>query len=151
MNERQLPDFLDPIEWNLVARASYTAPETPTPYLNRLPLRSYLIQNSHALIFGLESQSARSNWDTGAWCYQLIPFLPSSTSNFPAAVQAGGHRLRLRRLNFVMFQRLSDQWVLEVQFPYWLNDVSVEIWRYDGRDIDLFQRSDEIAAAIAAG
>lgn len=151
MNERQLPDFLDSIEWNLVRRETLTAPETPTPYLNRLPLRSYLIQDSHALIIGLSSDSARSNWDTGAWCYPLIPFLPSSTSNFPAAVQAGGHRLRLRRLNFVMFQRLSPQWILEMQFPYWLNDISVEIWRYDGRDIDLFQRSDEIMAALVTG
>lgn len=148
MNERQLPDFLNAVEWNLLARATYTAPETPTPYLNRLPLRSYLVNNSHALIVGLDSASARSYWDTGAWAYQLIPFLPSSTSNFPAAVQAGSHRLRLRRLNFIMFPRLSPQWILEMQFPYWLNDVSVEIWRYDGQDIDLFQRADQIMAAL---
>lgn len=35
-----------------------------------------------------------------------------------------------------------------MQFPYWLNDVSVEIWRYDGQDIDLFQRADQIMAAL---
>lgn len=149
MNVRQLPDFLDAIEWNLVRRESLTAPETPTPYLNRLPDRSYLIENSHALIIGIDSNSARSNWDTGGWAYPIIPFLPSSTSNYPAATFAAGHRIRLRRLNFVMFQRLSPTWILELKFPYWLNDVSIEVWRYDGRDIDLFQRSDEIMAAIA--
>lgn len=148
MNERQLPDFLSAIEWNLIARATYQAPETPTPYLNRLPRRSFLVENSHALIIGLDSTTARSNWDTGGWAYQLIPFLPSSTSSFPAAVAAGSNRVRLRRLNFMMFPRLSPTWILEMQFPYWLNDISVEIWRYDGRDIDLFERSDQILNAL---
>lgn len=149
MKERYLADFSEAIEWNLVARQTYTAPATPTPYLNRLPNRTFLIENSSALIIGLNSQSARSNWFTGGWASQLLLFLPSSTTEFTATVEASSKLLRLRRLNFVMFPRIMPTWLLELRFPYWLNDVYVEVWRYDGTDLSIFDRLDQLEANLS--
>lgn len=148
MSDRQFPDFADTIEWNLVARNSYTAPITSTQASNRLPNRSFLIENSYVVIIGLRSEGARSTWQTGGWASQLLPFLPSSTSDYVAAVQTSKKWLRLRTLNLIVFPKLMNTWILDLAFPYWLPDISIEVWRYDGRDIDQFQRFNEIEAKL---
>ncbi len=140
---RLLFDFLDTLEWNLVSRASYQA-MNGVSVVNRLLPRTYLIQNSHVVIVGIDSQSARSTWNTGGWARMIIPFAPSSTTVFVAAVNADRKWLRLRNLNLVVFPKITDSWILEISFPYWFDDVLVEIWRYDGRDVDQFQRFNEI-------
>lgn len=148
MSDRQFPDFLNTIEWNLVARNSYTAPTTPTAVNNRLPNRQFLIENSHVVMIGTNSDGARSYWSTGCWASQLLPFLPSSTSNYVSAVQSARRWCRLRTLNLLIFPKLTNTWILDLAFPYWLPDVSVEVWRYDGRDIDQFQRFNELEAKL---
>lgn len=144
MSDRLFPNFTDTLEWNLVARQTYLAPTTPTPYLNRLPDRQFLIENSHVLIIGARSDGARSYWQTGSWASQLLPFLPSSTTDYVAAVQHERRWIRLRVLNLLIFPKIIDTWILNLAFPYWLPDVSVEIWRYDGADIDQFQRFNDL-------
>jgi hypothetical protein len=148
MSDRLFPDFADTLEWNLVARASYIAPNTPTPVLNRLPNRQFLIENSYVVMIGTRSDGARSYWQTGCWASQLLPFLPSSTSDYVAAVQSSKRWVRLRTLNLLIFPKLIDTWILDLAFPYWLPDVSIEVWRYDGRDIDQFQRFNELEAKL---
>jgi hypothetical protein len=134
---RSFPDFLNAMEWNLVARQSYQANDGVV-VRDRLPPRSWLIEGSHVVIIGINSNSARSYWRTGGWATQLIPFLPSTTSQYVAAVPSQRRWLRLRVLTLAVFPKISDVWALELSFPYYFNDVSVEVWRYDGRDFDEF-------------
>jgi hypothetical protein len=144
---RQYPDFRENLEWNLVARQSYQAPQN-VQVSDRLPARQWLIQNSHLLIIGVSSTSARSTWRTGGWAAQILPFLPSSTSQYVAAVQSSRKWLRLGTLTLVEFPKHLPTYLLEISFPYWFDDVSVEIWRYDGRDLDTFERLDQLEASI---
>ena len=144
---RQFPDFRETLEWNLVARATYQAPIGGL-VSDRLPARQWLIQNSHLLIIGVSSTSARSTWKTGGWAAQILPFLPSSTSQYVAAVQSSRKWLRLGTLTLVTFPKVMRTYLLEISFPYWFEDVSVEIWRYDGRDLDTFERLDQLEASI---
>ena len=146
---RQYPDFRDTIEWNLVARQSYQAPQN-VQVSDRLPARQFLIENSHLLIIGTSSTSARSTWRTGGRAAQILPFLPSSTSQYVAAVQSQRKWLRLGTLTLVEFPKIMPTYVLEVSFPYWLDNVAVEIWRYDGRDLDAIERLDQLEANINA-
>ncbi|QYO62783.1 hypothetical protein [Leptolyngbya sp. 7M] len=142
--DRRFLDFTDTLEWNLVERTSYQAPQTPTPYQNRLLARSWVIENSHVLLIGCRSDSARSYWVTAGWASQLLLFLPSTTSNFPAATQTRRTRLQLGLLTLCVFPKISPSWLLRVDFPYWLDDVSIEIWRYDGADLTVFERIDAL-------
>ncbi|MBW4475127.1 MAG: hypothetical protein KME45_32820 [Stenomitos rutilans HA7619-LM2] len=144
---RQFPDFRDTLEWNLVARATYQASQNVNVN-DRLPSRTYLIEHSHVLIIGVSSQSARSTWRTGGWAAQILPFSPSTTSQFVAAVQSSRRWLRLHSPTLVVFPKVLPTYFLELSFPYWFNDVSVEIWRYDGRDFDTFERLDQLEANL---
>lgn len=144
---RQFPDFRDTLEWNLVARANYQAVQNVTLDV-RLPSRTFLIQNSHVLIIGVSSQSARSTWKTGGWAAQILPFSPSTTSVFVAAVQSSRRWLRLNSPTLIVFPKVLPTYFLELSFPYWFNDVSIEIWRYDGRDFDVFERMDQLESNL---
>ncbi|MBW4474062.1 MAG: hypothetical protein KME45_27360 [Stenomitos rutilans HA7619-LM2] len=144
---RQFPDFRDTLEWNLVSRSSYQAVNNVN-VKDRLPARTFLIENSHVLIIGVSSQSARSTWRTGGWAAQVLPFLPSTTSQYVAAVQSSRRWLRLRTLTLVVFPKVLPTYFLELSFPYYFDDVSVEIWRYDGRDLDTFDRIDQLEANL---
>lgn len=146
---RQFPDFSNTMEWNLVARESHQAVDD-AQVANRLPTRTYFIENSSVLIIGVDSESARSTWKTGGWAMQRLPFLPSTTSNFLPVVQTTRRWLRLRALVLCVFPKLVDDWILEVNFPYWFDDVSIEIWRYDGRDLEVFESLDRIEQKIDA-
>lgn len=144
MTGRIFPDFSDAMEWNLVARETLIAPTTPTPWQNRIPARSYLIQNSHVTIIGVRSTSARSRWFTGGWASQILPFTPSSTSEYTAAVRHESRWLRLNNQTLVIWPRILPTWLLTLDFPYWLEEVRLEVWRYDGADLDVFNRIDSL-------
>ena len=144
---RSFPDFRDTLEWNNVARASYQAVQNVTVD-QRLPSRTFLIQNSHVLIIGVSSTTARSTWKTGGWATQILPFSPSSTSQYIAAVQSSRRWLRLQSPTLVVFPKVLPTYFLELSFPYWFNDVSIEIWRYDGRDFDVFERVDQLESNL---
>lgn len=74
----------------------------------------------------------------------LLPMSPSSTTVFTSAVAADNRRLRLGVLNLLIFPRLIKPWILELKFPYWHEEIYLEVWRYDGADIDVFQRLDQL-------
>lgn len=149
MTDRNLLDFSDTIEWNLVARQTYQV-ATPSRIWERLPNRDFFIENSQVLIIGLSAEFSRSTWYTGGWASQLLPFLPSSTSIFPAIVQAKSFKLRLGIQNLIVFPRFLPLWILQLSFPYWLEDVTVEIWRYDGRDLAVFDQLDRMENKLDA-
>lgn len=148
MSCRILPDFQNAIEWNLVARASYVPANTPLLVQDRLPRRSYLIENSHALIIAISTSQPRPNWFTGGWASMILPFLPSSTTAYPAAVGHEKQWISLGQMNLTIWPRFMPTWILNLDFPYWLPDASVEIWRYDGTDLDVFDRLNSLEQTL---
>ena len=149
MTDRNRLDFADTIEWNLVARQTYQVVSGSRVW-ERLPNRDFFIENSQVLIIGLSAEFRRSTWYTGGWASQLLPFSPSSTSIFPAIVQSRSFKLRLGIQNLVIFPRYLPIWVLQLAFPYWLEDVTVEIWPYDGRDLSVFDQLDRVQSKVDA-
>lgn len=146
--ERQLPDFLDSIEWNLVGRIGLQAEQLDARSYRPIPAQSYFIQNSDVLIIGIKSATAQPTWNTGGWASQIIPFVPSSTTSFTAAVQNQQKRLRLNLLNLVIFPKITDSWILEIATPHWFLSTFIEVWRYDGRDVSQFDRFDQVSTDL---
>src|SRR5579885_1656764 len=148
MDVRQFPDFANTQEWNLVGRSSYQAQALTSNSYAPITAQNWLIQNSNVLIIGVSSVSSGATWRTGGWARQILSFLPSTASNFVAAVHTERRWLRLGTLTLCVFPKLMDSWILEISFPFWFQDATVEVWRYDGRDIDVFQRLDALEADI---
>lgn len=138
---RSFPDFSNSLEWNLVTRRSLVNRQLIGGYV-RLPPLTVNISNSHLLMIGVASNSAKSHWYTAGWARQFLNFSPSSTSVFPVGVQTVSHRLALGTLNCLTFAKEINDWTLQIAFPVYLEDALVEIWRYDGTDLSVFERID---------
>ncbi|UBF28324.1 hypothetical protein K9N68_10835 [Kovacikia minuta CCNUW1] len=146
--ERLFPEFSDTLNWNLVARESYQVERVSEKSYNPISLKYWLIEDSYVLMIGVKSGSSEPRWYLGAWAAQLLLFTPSATTIFTASVHAAQRRVRLNHLNLCVFPKIQSQWMLQVKFPWWFEDVQIEIWKYDGADIDLFQRVDQIENAV---
>lgn len=133
---RSFPGLDESNEWNLVGRDTLYATIPDAGEIIPIRSRNWLIQNSNVLMIGLRSATASSHWYTGGWVQQLLPILPSYTSTYVAAVQSASQRLRLGILNLVVFPKYIDTYLIEINFPRWMRDISIEVWRYDGPDVD---------------
>lgn len=151
MSDRHFPDFTDTLEWNLVARQTYLAPSDTRDgktYYSRIPPKAFVIENSHLLMIGVKTSQSRPTWFTGGWASQRLLFAPSSTSEFLAVIESRRRRLSLETMTLFEADRQMSTWLLTLQFPRWFIDARVEVWRYDGRDVDLFQRLEQLEAKI---
>lgn len=140
---RSFPDFSNTLEWNLVTRRSLITRQLIGGYF-RLPPMTIDIVNSHLLMIGVASSSAKSHWYTAGWARQLLSFSPSSTSVFPSAVQTNSYRLALGVLNCLAFGKEVNSWTLQISFPVYLEDALIEVWRYDGTDLTVFDRINQL-------
>lgn len=110
---------------------------------------------SPILMVGIDSQSARKarargrKWITGGWASQWLPIIPSSTTDFAPAVQAQVIRCNLFQLNLIRFPDLGlSSYILNLAFPWWLEDASIEVWQY-GENQDGSYTSVDINSSIA--
>jgi hypothetical protein len=141
--ERQFPDFLNAMEWNLVARRSLQVQSVSQKAYNPIPPQSFLLE-SFVLMIGVRNVEAPNRWYLGAWATMFAPMLPGSTSEFVASVVVTQRKIRLGVLNLVVFPKVMAPYLLEVKFPAWHEQILLEVWRYDGQDVDQFYQLDQL-------
>lgn len=150
MEPRRFPDLADSLEWNLVLRSNFVAVAGGDGIYGGIPPITQVINNSHTLMIGVKSTTARSHWYTGGWAAQRLLLIPSSTTDFTANVQTENYRIRLGVLNLCTYPKHQATWMLYLKIPRWIREALVEIWRYDGIDRDLFLGASTIATATVA-
>lgn len=131
---RSFPDLLESLEWNILARKTLIG----EPQLNgkwKIPAQSVAV-DSYVCLIGIKAPKALPTWWLGGWASQLCLFTPASTTQFVSAVDSGRRPLRLGVLNLFVVPKVLKPWILEVRFPSWHEEIYLEIWRYDGADVD---------------
>jgi hypothetical protein len=128
-------DFINPLNWNIIKRESYQAQVLRTRangYDYRAIADTQVVMRSPLVLVGVKSQTAQNHWKTGCWVSQYFPFVPSSTTEFPANIRdPQSHRCELRVLNLVEFSYTGvNPYILNISFPYWLEQASIEVWQY---------------------
>ena len=95
----------------------------------------YAALNSHILLIGTRSNSARQHWFLGARVSQFLYVSPSADFSYTSGVQASDiKRVGLNRFTLVEFKNYNViPYVLELDIPYWLEDIYVEVWEYLGQ------------------
>lgn len=138
---RKFPDLNENLEWNLVRRDTLEARQGT---LRRFipPLQTPI--DSYVCAIGLKNPLAPNHWRLGGYASQRVFVLPSSTTDFAPLMQAERKTLELNIFNLFVVPKIATPWLLWVDFPYWHERMFVEVWRYDGRDIDELTRLDEI-------
>lgn len=94
----------------------------------------YTTTSSHTLLIGAVSNSALQHWFLGARASQYLYVSPSQSGNFTSGVQVEGIKpIGLNRLTLVEFKNFNVvPYVVQLEIPYWLEDIYIEVWEYDG-------------------
>lgn len=136
MDGRRLPDISNSLEWDLIDRASYDAVENGDGTYTPIPPKTWIIDGSHTVMIGVKSTMSLAHWYTGGWAAQRLLMIPSSLTEFTANVQTENIRLRLGVLNLCTFPKHQTTWMLYLKIPRWIKQATVEVWRYDGAEVD---------------
>jgi len=131
-------EFNNPLHWDLMLRQSYEARPIPVPegstYTEYRPIPDIsLVADSRILMIGTNCNHAKPWWKWGGTASMRLLTLPSTTSDYVAAVQAYQQKCRLFSLTLIRFPDLGvSSYLLNLEIPYWFKQCSVEIWKYSG-------------------
>lgn len=128
-------EYVNPLNWNIIKRAAYTA------QIVRQDARGYdylaigdvqVVSRSPIMLVGVGSTKSEKHWKTGCWASQYLPFIPSSTTEFSANIRDPLNiRCQLGVLNLCQFPYSGvSPFILNLSFPYWLEQASIEVWQY---------------------
>lgn len=94
----------------------------------------YVTTEAYLLLVGVHSNNAKRHWFLGARVSQYLYTSPSSSDKLIQGVQASDiKKAGLERLTLIEFPNHNVKpYVLQVEIPYWLEDVYVEVWEYIG-------------------
>lgn len=106
----------------------------------------YTTPNSHILLIGTQSNSALAHWFLGARATQYLFVSPSTNSALISGVQTSDvKRIGLNRLTLVQFPNYNIlPYTLQLEIPYWLEDIYIEVWEYQGNYADENQQHDDL-------
>lgn len=131
----------DRLNWDLVARDSRSQQDLGTRDIYGRPqflaIQPILVGvDSRLLLVGINSEGARAGWKLGAWASQRLFITPSSTTIFPSQPRGSQrHFCRLNILTLIEFPHWNEYpYVLELEIPYWLTQITFEVWQYSGPD-----------------
>lgn len=116
----------------------------------------YAVCSTSTVLVGTYSASAKPYWFLGARISQFLYVSPSMSANFIGGVQAGASRSAgLNRLNLFKFDDYDIYpYALSIETPYWIEDIYIEVWQYEGADNtdsdDIILRLDSIEMKIDA-
>lgn len=124
--------------WDLILSDSRSVTYTNNTTSDKLPYYYepispiYASPNSHILLIGTKSEKAKPHWFLGARASQFLYVSPSTTSYFISGVQAQeSKKIGLNRLTLVKFEDYGiSPYTLQLSIPYWIEDITVEVWEY---------------------
>lgn len=80
-----------------------------------------------------------ARWFRGGWASMVLFQTPSSATDLVSLVQVASRPLRLGMFTLVVFPKVGDlPYNCQVKVPKYFRDATIEVWRYDGVDLDLF-------------
>jgi hypothetical protein len=112
---------------------------TPSPISNYLanPGLGYMadynvILDVPTVIIGVGCPTAKRTWKFGGYAYQKLLFTPSINSSFGSLVVSYKKYLKLWEQNLIEFPDFQWDYQLTIEFPQWLREIDLEIWKYVG-------------------
>lgn len=93
----------------------------------------YSSPSSNLLLVGTKSDRVKPHWFLGAIASQFLYVSPSMFPYGVSGVQSQvQQKLGLNRLTLVQFPDYGiSPYVLELQIPHWIEDITIEVWQYN--------------------
>jgi hypothetical protein len=110
----------------------YAQPATPSGFMPIPAFNIPILFSSHILAIATDSQYARSWWWLGVRAKMLID---SPGTDF-GELEAYGLRVPVNAGILARFPKLTPQYRLKIEIPWWHQEMRVTIWEYLGPDDD---------------
>lgn len=128
-------DFGNNLNWDLALRTNYSASPAPNEARGYFPIPpKTILLDRYILAIGASSVKAKPNWRLAGFVSPRLLFSPSSTSEYIALVQSEKEQaILLNQLTLVRFTDFGvTPYVMQISIPSWLQQLSLEIWKYQG-------------------
>lgn len=128
-------DFGNNLNWDLALRTTYSARPAPNEASGYFPIPpKTILLDRYILAIGASSSLAKPNWRLAGFVSPRLLFSPSSTSEYIALVQSEKEQaILLNQLTLVRFTDFGvTPYVMQISIPSWLQQLSLEIWKYQG-------------------
>jgi hypothetical protein len=141
----------DPLSWELIFSDSRSMATAPKSLWKSLPIPEILtdIQPiSNIIAVRASSSSNPGHWQFGGYANQkiqpgLVAFSPQSLAI------TSKQKIWLDRISVLFFPDLTDSYYLTFNIPYWLRQISLDVWQYRGAIEDsVEQRLDYIQGIL---
>ena len=134
-----MPGISDRLNWDLVGRANYITAASATNPDTHVPIPTQqMICDRPIILVGCNSVSALPHWRLGCWISQRLIFTVSNTSEYlPLIKTRSSFPCELNTLSLISFPDYQiSPYLLLIDIPRWLKDLSVEVWKYSGEPFD---------------
>jgi hypothetical protein len=84
------------------------------------------------IIISVGCPQAKRTWKFGGNAFQKLLFTPSVNSAFGSRVVSDKKYLKLGEQNLIEFTDFQGSYQLTIEFPQWLREIDLEIWKYMG-------------------
>lgn len=153
----QVLQLTNPNNWEQIYSQNHVAQVLGTnpPKYKPIPEIPFpLILDRHILVISAESNVAPPSWRFAGFADQRI------RTGLTAGGAYDGHadqqKIYLTRNTLIQFPKLTDDYVLSIKVPYWIEQIQLIVWQYVGPVLDstdnalsnLQATSDQIKAKI---
>lgn len=94
-----------------------------------------VLLDRHILAVYANSSTAKKSWSTAGYLKQKISLGLITGGTLDAEV-IHSRRIGLKKITLVTFPRLTTEYGLGFDVPFWLKDISLTIWKYVGTESD---------------
>lgn len=140
--DRIFPEFYTQNKWTQILNRTFTAKDLGEGRYEPIPRYAFGTAGGRVLLVGCRNPEGKSSWNLGLWLSPTVFFTPNDNSNFVANVITSKEPCTMGTFNLVKVPKyFSDNqsvYGLVLTFPFWHRRMDVEIYRYDGADVSLF-------------
>lgn len=140
---------------NWVSRYSNNLQGAPAPVPgNYKPIPDLFIPitfTGQLLAISASSSTAKDTWKTAGWIWQRVLVNIGTGSTVPNATVQRKYKFYLEQLTVLTIPKLASEYALSLSIPYWLSQLSFEIYEYTGEVIDTTDlKLDQVLADLAS-
>ena len=119
----------------------------PRSYQPILPVDVPILLENPILAVTTSSQDPylKPRWYLGCWAQQML----QSSGFGNARIQAGRRICRLNATTLLVWQDLSPQYGLRLEVPFWIAELDVYVWQYQGPRSDTNDELEALRVALA--
>lgn len=136
--------LIDSLNWNIGVRMTYRGVKQDDRRYLFKKIR-HTVPATTRILVAVGTSNSKPTWKYGGQCRILLPHSPSSTTKFVGGMVVADKNLSIARLELFDLSYLDPAiYAIEIVPPTWFADVYLESWWYDGEEVGIPKKINDI-------